>query len=246
MNTNQKLIILHGLHNSGKTFLYNLFKKEDDCITLEIYKNHYHLHKDEWLQQVGVQNTERVEKHIQSLEIFSADCFFEEFGILMKQFPDKHFVVKPGQTPWFQECSSQRDVWNDRIKKFTDLKTGNVSHLFAIRHPKISLATCYDHNTNINEYVERWTSKYDLLERYSDVLQIIKIEEIKYVDKPYTEFDLNDYRLNIFDRLEDFKSDLKVIDIELKALMDFLNYDSEDKNVDRYLRELDQLRCKSA
>ena len=222
----QKLIIIYGLHNSGKTFLYNLFKKDDSYITLELYTKHYHIHKSEISEQLGEKNAKRLGKYIVSGDIFSTNCFLEEIDFLMKQFPDYDFVVKPGQTDWLSS------------------NTENIKHLFAIRHPKISLATCYDHNTDIKDYVKRWISNHDLLERYADILQIIKIEEIETVDKPYTEFDLNEYRFNIFDRLDDFKSDLKIIDSQLKGLLEFLNYTIEDKNVDKYLRELDQLRCK--
>jgi hypothetical protein len=227
--SNQKLVILYGLHNSGKTFLYNLFKRDSRCKTLEIYKNHYHIHKPEWLEEVGEENTKRVEKHILSGDIFSVDCFLEEINFLMEQFSEYDFVVKPGQTEWL-DC----------------IKDKNIKHLFAIRHPKISLATCYDHNTDINDYVERWKLNHKLLERYRNVLQVIKIESIDGVDKAYTNFDLNDYRLNIFERLDDFKSDLKVIDSELKDLLDFLGYKPEDENVDRYLRDLDILRKDNA
>jgi len=178
--SDQKLVIIYGSHNTGKTFLYNLFKKEDKFICLDLYKSHYHIYKQEIVKQIGKKNTERLEKFILSSEIFLIDHFLEEVGYLMNQFPDYNFAIKPGDRIWISEYKKLYDDWIYYVNRFTPLKLKNIKYLHAIRHPKICLATSYDHNTNIKEFVDRWVNDYNYLKNTPNVYQIIKIEDIKY------------------------------------------------------------------
>jgi len=256
--TNQKLVIIYGSHNSGKTFLYNLFKRNGSYKSIDFHANHYKgqyekSHNQNLLDQFNKEIYERLKKHIFSEKTFSLNFLFEEIGNIMKRFPDYNIVIKPGQMNWLLCYDSFYDDWFKNINSLTPLKIENVIHLYAIRHPKISLATTYSSNTDIEDFIQhRKLGDYYNFKNVNDICNIIKIEDIKRNKlmksllkninlaklKTYTEFDLNDYRTNIFKNFNKFKSDLKVIDLELKEMLDFLNYSTEDRYVAEYLKDL--------
>lgn len=250
--SDQKLVIIYGSHNSGKTLLYNLFKKEDKFICLDFHKPHYDIHKQNIIDQIGKKNAKRIEKFILSSKMLLIDYFFEEVGYLMEQFPEYNFVIKPGNHTWIVDYKQLFGDWIYYIDRFTPLELKNIIHLHVIRHPKICLATSYDHNTNIKVFIDRWISDYQYLKSAPDVYKIIKIEDIKEYNiiqtlikntdlenlTTYTKYDLNEYRTNIFDRMDHFKSDLKVIEKKLKMILNYLKYDVEDENTLFYLEEL--------
>jgi hypothetical protein len=192
------------------------------------------VHKFEIANQLGIENSKRLEKLILSEEIYLPDCLFKEINFLMEQFPEYDFVIKPGRVDWFSH--------------FKDIE--NLIQLYAIRHPKIALATSYDKNTNIDEFTDKWIKAYKILIYYSDLVNVIKLEDIKNnklmkslikntnVERPYTNYDINDYRLGIFNLMSKFEHDLKTIELKLKDFLNYLNYELEDLNTKRYLEEL--------
>ena len=60
----QKLIILYGSHNTGKTYLANLFAKQDDFKCLDLYKQHYEIWKDPLIEIIGEENVLSIEDKI--------------------------------------------------------------------------------------------------------------------------------------------------------------------------------------
>ncbi|MCF8019818.1 MAG: hypothetical protein K9L62_10445 [Vallitaleaceae bacterium] len=204
------------------------------------------------VETIGEEYTRRIQKYIQGDTIFSIDVFFKEVGFLMNQFPEYDFVIKTGDYKWMKKYD---DIFDDliyEVKNFTPIRKNNLKYFHVIRHPKITLATSYDHNTKIDKFVNQWASNEHYLRMCPKEYQLIKLEELdlypliqKLLKKTniknlstYTDYDLNDYRTNIFERFDQFKEDLKVIDEKLTSMMKYLGYDKEDKYLRSYLKEL--------
>ena len=250
--SNQRLVIIYGSHNSGKSFLYNLFKKDHKYIHLDFYKSHFAVHGREFLRQLGENTTQRLKKFIFSPRAFQIDFFLREVGRLMKDFPEHHFVIKPGKHKWITDEKLYREFISN-VKKYCPIKPKNVKHLFVTRHPKICLATTYHKKYDMDDFISRWKDVHRFLSTcVNDDLNIVKIEELKHNElmkqllpklnfnnfKSYTSYDVNDYRLNIFDDVDKFGNDLKQIETNLKELLDYLNYGIKDNNTISYLKEL--------
>jgi len=240
--SDQKLIVIHGSHNCGKTILYNLFKNEGGYICLDLYKPHYKVYEQQSLEQLGKKNYERLKKYILSNNTSSTVDLCNEITFMMNQFSDYDFVIKPGMS-WAN--------WN-YFMEFSPVKLENIKHFHVFRHPKIWLATCYNKKLNIEDFILNVIGNYQDYKDSPETHHLIKIEDIKYnsllktllkntnLDNllPYTIFDLNIYRTNIFNRFDDFKNDLKIIEIKLKEVLQYLKYDIEDVNTLIYLEKL--------
>ena len=252
--SDQKLILVYGSHNSGKTFLYNLFAKEETYICLDIYKSHFKVNRELMLNQIGPQNLRRLKEFIFNKKIFKLKYFFAEIGRLMREFPDFNFVIKPADVQWMIDYYKDEDSWNLFVKLFTPLKIDNIIHLYAMRHPQICFATTYHYNGDTNDFIERWKELFYFLRNLPEICNIVKMEDLKK-DKTmksllknipddlrtYTQFDINDYRLNIFEKFGKFNLDLRKVKFSLKDMCDFLNYDVEDRNTELYVDDLYQL-----
>jgi len=251
--SDQKLIILYGFHNSGKTLFYNLFQNEENFICLDIYKHHYHIYEKEIIDQIGEQNNNRLKKIILSKGIFNSENFLIEIGHLMNEFPEHNFIIKTGNRKWIEKYHKLFDSWFYHVKIATPLKIENIKHFIVVRHPKICLATIYHDDFDMGFFLYNWKIDYKFMQIHSGtIFNVLKIEDIKNnvfiksvlknknLDEimPYTDFDINEYRTNIFENFDNFQRDLKIIDIELKDLCEYLNYDLEDKIVEKYIKEL--------
>jgi hypothetical protein len=119
----QKVIILFGTYNSGKTIIYNLFKKEENYKYLDI--NPEHIQFDDIKKQLDLKSWNRLKVILKNNRIKEYEVFEKYVLYLMNRFPDSNFVIKSGQNEWVHE--------NDLNKKFICM---NV-----FRHPKLSWLT---------------------------------------------------------------------------------------------------------
>jgi len=227
--SNQKVVILHGSFNSGKTIVYNLFKKENNYKWIDISPDHLKDNKDEIEYQIGKKWLNKITPDIESLEIFKGNYFLNLFNLLLKEFPNYNFVVKPGGFDW---------VLNNKLPP-------NIFYnIFIIRHPKI----CWMVNTthfSIDEFIKMY--KKILIGVFKEKSNVIKIEEIgknklmnqliKRTDlkqiKPITKFD--EFLLKKIN-LETINDELEQIDDKLKDLIKYLEYDLDTIDINLILK----------
>jgi hypothetical protein len=247
----QKLITISGLTNGGKTVIFNLLRKENNVISLDISQAHYHIYRDEIFEQLGSKNAERLEKYIKTTDIFAGDIFTREIGRIMREFPHHHFVIKPGYHEWIEmDFDYKKEMWYSNVEKYMPIPKESMYHLFAVRHPRMGWITSNTYATNIEDFVNRWLTGYTIeqMKWYT----IIKIEEIsknkllrsliKETDlekvRTYTKFDLQVKEKNLekngFYNLEE---EFKYVDKQLKELMKFLKYENEDENIDLFMND---------
>jgi hypothetical protein len=240
----QKLIALYGYLNSGKTLLYNLFKKEDNFICLDISPDHFDIYKHQMIKAIGENNTKRLEPLIKSLDIFNPYIFLEEIGLLMKDFPECNFVVKPGGVVWPVSIYTARDKVHNNIKKFTPIKSVNDLHmLFVVRNPIMAWLTTPPINRDIDWFLSFYYKNY-IFKHY----EIIKIEDLKYnklvrglikktnLDEllSYSNFDLQ-MKLKI--DYSNIDKDIELIKKKLERIMKFFEYNKDDKNIELFLND---------
>jgi len=244
---NQKLIIIGGITNGGKTLIFNLLRKEDNFISLDISFPHFNVYKDEIISQIGEENTKRMKCFMETSEIFEPYIFVRKIGFLMKKFPDYNFVIKPG-SPSIAKIKHTKDSrWLEDVKKYASMELEDIHPIFAIRHPKMGWATSKTTRENtIDDFIETWS--YENLIEESKFSEIVKIEDIKHnkllkslikktdLNKvlPYTKFDLQVKTLNNFDNLD---IDFKKIEESMKGFLKYLNYDTEDENIQLFMND---------
>jgi len=236
----QKLIIINGLLNSGKTILFNLLRKEKNFICLDISPHHYKIYEQETIDQIGKENLIGLKPYVETTDIFITENFLREFGLLMQKFPEYSFAIKPGNYNWV--AKEYNDKWLKLKEQYMPgVKLSNIHHVFAIRNPMISWTTTY--MKNMTKFLELWGGQNleDL-----NLYEIIKIEEIKdnklfnQIIKnndlkqvvPYTIFDLKQKPFNNYDNL---MQQLKIVEKELRGLMEFLSYKKEDSAIQMFL-----------
>jgi len=243
----QKLILIYGFLNSGKTLLFDLFKGEDNFICFDLAGAHYPEYKDEIIKQIGIKNTKRIEPLIKNYDIFLPDIFFKEIGRLMKQFPQHNFVIKPASDEWAQHQKNKIAWWEEFVKKYTPLNDVNdILHLFAIRHPKIGWITTWNDKLGVKGFVKRWSGNNLIINL--DAYQVVKIEDIacnelikKLIKKtklknvlPYTRFDLETKLVNSYENLTD---EYKYIENSLGGLFKYLKYNKNNKYISKFMND---------
>jgi len=260
MKTNQKLIIIDGLINGGKTLVFNLLKHEDDFIFLDISMPHFELcYKMDFLHQIGEENTEKILKHMKTTKIFLPYPFLMHIGSLMKKFPEYNFVIKPGYHQIAIKHYNKDEEFKRQFKKLMPIKYENLHNLYVVRHPKMAWITQNMHRITIKDFIAIWSKNSIIDNLYA--YDVIKIEEInkhkllnsliKKTDlnkvKSYTNFDLQVKRVNLTKKkggfgldylLENFKS----LEDDLMPLFEALKYDINDKNILSYISDdLDEI-----
>jgi hypothetical protein len=247
---NRLLILLNGSVNGGKTLLYNLIKKENNFIGLDLSKHHYHFYRYQMIKEIGEKNVLRIEPFIESGEILeSPRIFCREVGFIMrqKQFSKYNFVIKPIDDNLSMEHQKKSASWTSYLKEFIPVKIKNIHFLFVVRHPKLSWFTILP-GFDLSNFIRIWG--FDLKKRLSHT-ELVKIETIKdnmllrqIITKsdlnkilPYTEFDFKATRKKNYDDINE-----DILKIEKKALHNYelLGYDLEDKNVSLFMKEREE------
>jgi hypothetical protein len=231
----QKTIFIHGLFNSGKSLIYNLFD-EEKYKTIDIDYYHFEEYKPFIKEQFNKKIKNLICSSILDKSILNLDTFFDIHKIITNQYKEYNFIFKP---------MIEINMLDDKR-----MYNENFYHLFIIRNPKVGWIT----NPNwipLDEYISLFEPDLiGILKRYKDILHIIKIEEIvdnkiinQLIDdkrllskvKSYTEFDLFHLDKNI----KSVYKDLKIIDEKLFEVMKFLGYDINDnKDLNELLEKI--------
>ena len=241
---NQKLVIIHGVENGGKSILFNLFKKDPSYICLDVLIHHYEAwYKQEITEQIGKENALQLKSAMKGEAIFEPTIFLKEIGSLMKKFPEYNFAIKPGTTEWASKQKSGDLEWKENVKKYTPVTDHqNIYHLFIMRHPKISWITINRQETyGFHKFMELWGAEglIGCMKHHT----VLKVEEfknskllknlLKNVDlneaKTWSEFDLVCKENNSYKNLE---YEFKRIEKELNHLFEYLNYGYNDVDDD--------------
>lgn len=240
----QILITVTGLLNSGKTLVYDLIKKEDGFINLDISKYHYHLYKKEMINQIGEENVLRIEPFIESEEIiYSKEIFVREIGFLMRKFSDHNFVIKPVDDVIPIAHYKKDKEWVSYLKKYMPIKEENIHCLLVVRHPKISWVTSF--GISFDDFFKMWTFNLKDRMRYMQLVKIEEIEKNEFLKKiirktdlskvrVFTEFDFNKTKGKNFDNIDE-----EMLRIEESSIHNYrlMNYDLEDENANLFMKE---------
>lgn len=245
-STDQKLIMINGVLNSGKSVIFNLFKKEGHFICMDLSQEHFPIYENDLLNDLGKENLERIIPFVKSTEIYLQENFLREVGYLMKQRPNFHFVIKPGFRDFAREHYQNSLRYRKDLKRYTPLKRENIHHLMIFRHPKLAWATVTLHKSDLTYHTDVWTNNtknifwksFDLLKiedikNHSLMKELIKNTDLNKV-KPYTNFDLQVKQMNDYTGIE---RDLKIIEKRLTYIFEKLDYDKRCKDVKRFMKD---------
>jgi hypothetical protein len=246
LNEDQMLIMINGLINGGKSIVYNLIKKEDDFIYLDISPGHFDLYKDEMINQIGENNVLRIKPFIESKEIaLNSHVFTREIGFIMKQFPNYNFVIKPIKDGLSIKHAEKAKDWCSDFKKFIGIKPKNIHFLFIVRHPKLSWLTAIK-DCPFDIFLDNWNNaQVDVRKKHTRILKVeaIKHDELlkKIIKKtdlnkviPYTMFDLKAKIKRNFDNVAE---EIEIIERKLKHVYEHLEYDLEDKYSELFMQD---------
>lgn len=245
LHDNQLLILIEGILNGGKTLVYNIIRKEDNFIYLDFSKWHYTMYRDVMEEQIGKENMDRLEPFIKYEEIFhDFKTLLREVGYLMKQFPDKNFVIKPVNIGFSKMHKERHYEWTKSVVKYLPIKLYNLHFLFIIRHPKLSWYTLNHEDTN--NFISSWYRKdIDKIVEYVNIVKVEELEKNKFLRSiitktdlknfvPFTDFDYYKCKTKNFDNIGE---QMKEIEEKLSYIYKLFNYDLEDKNADLFIED---------
>ncbi|MCF8019819.1 MAG: hypothetical protein K9L62_10450 [Vallitaleaceae bacterium] len=248
-STDQKLIMINGIVNSGKTLLFNLFKIEGNFICMDLTKEHFHIYKNDLINDLGKENVKRLKPLIESTKIYDEEILLREIGLLMKFRPSYHFVIKPMPPIFAKQKYIKFQKFEKWVKEYTPLKMENLHNLMVFRHPYLSWLTVPLFRTNIDNQIETWLKEIKEIDNiFWEAFDIVKLEDIKDHEliknlikktdlnkvKSYTNFDLHTKELNDY---IDIEKDLKKIEKKLKPLFDKLDYDNGNKYIKMFMKD---------
>lgn len=243
---NQLLILIEGILNGGKTLVYDIIRKEDNFIYLDFSKWHYIMYSEVMEEQLGEKILKQIEPLIKSEKIFHEyEVFLREVGFLMKQFPDKNFVIKPVNTQ-FAKLQHERDPeWAKKVYEYLPTSIDNIYFLFVIRHPKTSWYTLNQKTTD--SFIESWYRKeiFEVI-KYADIVKVEELEKNDLLKSIITKTDLKNFvPFTDFDYYKTIDKDFDNIDVEMKEIEDKLayvydlfGYDLEDKNSELFIEDI--------
>jgi hypothetical protein len=241
VSDNQKLILISGPYNGGKTLIFNLFKKENNYIYLDLSNFHYKDYENIMIDQIGEENVLRLKPLILNTKIFEQENFLREVGLLMKQYPKYNFIIKPSITKFDLLHTSRDKEWITLLKKYTSIRLmDDIHHFWIIRHPKMAWVTTSHKHMPFEDFLTSYSP------HYKGKINLIKIEEVgnnKCLQKllpntdltkilPYTPFDLMIKRSNNYDNLD---KQFEKIEESLEHIFTYFNYDKYDKNVSLFM-----------
>ena len=243
---NDRLFIgINGIPNGGKTLVYDLIKKEDNFIYLEISKHHTYIYEELMINQIGEENYFRLKPFIDSEEIMSSvETFFIEIGRITTQFKDKNFVVKPVDDRISAMFKKNPEKWIPYVKKYMPIKLDNIHFLFVVRHPKLIWAVC--HEIILSEHMSKWSFplekrlwhtelvKLEELESNDLLKRIIKKTDLKKL-KLYSMFDFYHTKNRKYDKEE--KEILSNVEKNAVHNYKLLGYKIDDVNSEMFLKE---------
>jgi len=225
-NSNQKFVIIYGEFNSGKSLVYNLFKKEDNYKNIDISIDHYKFQKKEFKDKLGIKLCSFLFPLIKTKKIIQRSHFISLLTFLQKEMPNYNFVIKSG------------------FPKFLDIKEfKNLHHISVFRDVKLCWLLTHGPHT-ITDFISFYKAKYNDLSTYNRKLDIIIIEKIsknKTLNKLIKNTDLTQVKVITGYDIEKLKGiryegvklqdELKLIDHELKDFMEYVGYDI-DENIE--------------
>jgi len=236
---------INGIPNGGKTLVYDIIKKEDNFIHLDISRHHIHIYEELMINQIGEENYFRLKPFIESEEIIrSPETFIREIGRIVKKFKGYSFVVKPVEDDISRIHKKKREGWLLHLKEHMPIKLENIHFLFVVRHPKLAWATS---NINVlSDHMSFWSFplekrlkhtelvKMEDLESNSLLKRIIKKTNLKELPS-YTTFDFYHTKDRKYDKAE--KEIL--LNVEKDAVHNYklLGYEFEDVNSEMFLKE---------
>jgi hypothetical protein len=246
LSKDQMLISLNGIVNGGKTLVFDLIKKEDNFIHLDISKYHYNFYKDIMIEQIGEESVLRLEPFIKNDDFFNPQIFTREIGSIMRKFPNYNFVIKPVDDIISCRHNKKDKEWMLYCKKYMPIKEENMHFLFIIRHPKLCWVTSY--KLPFDEMIRPWSFDLKIRLEHTELVKIEELEKnkllkriIKKTDlskvRAFTEFDFNKTERKDFDNIDD-----EIKQIEKAAINNYklLGYDLEDKNVSLFMKEREE------